>query len=131
MKLWRKDGGAYSNVWGLYIPEIKSLFSVVLLKFTGKSRDSYHSHAFNSIAWVLRGRLIEETLDGRTFHYTPSWRPFFVSRDRTHRVHAPGTAWVLNLRGPWLSTWYEYFPVSHPTYGYKRQTLTHGRQPVG
>lgn len=124
MKLWRKDGGQDSNVWGLYLPEIKKLFSVVLLRFQGACRESFHDHAFNSIAWVLKGELIEECLNGQIKVYTPSLWPFFVSRHRFHRVSSNSTSWVLNLRGPWLNTWHEYI-------GGKFITLTHGRQVVG
>ena len=35
-----KDGGQYSTVWGYWLIEIKSLFSVVLLRFEGDSREA-------------------------------------------------------------------------------------------
>lgn len=46
---WGKDGGPESKVWGLWVLRIKTLFTVVLLKFENGTRDAYHSHAFGSI----------------------------------------------------------------------------------
>lgn len=55
MKIFRKmkDGGGDSTVTGYFLIEIKSLFSVVLLRFDGESRDAYHEHAFNCVSWLL------------------------------------------------------------------------------
>lgn len=121
---WAKDGGPDSNVWGLYLPELKNWFSVVLLRFEGKSRDSYHNHAFDSIAWVLWGELVEETLYGNIKTYKPSLFPLRVPRSRFHRVSTTGPAWVLNFRGPWLKTWWEW----SERFGYRQ--LSHGRQEI-
>lgn len=46
---WEKDGGPDSKVHGFYLIEIKSLFSIVFLKFEGKSREAFHDHAFNAV----------------------------------------------------------------------------------
>lgn len=122
---WRKDGGPDSNVWGFYIPEIKRLFSVVLLRFQGASREAFHDHAFHSIAWVLKGRLIEEQLDGSVHYYPASILPYAFPRSRFHRVSTEGpNVWVLNLRGPWLDTWHESIDG-------EVVTLTHGRKIIG
>lgn len=117
-----KDGGPLSRVWAYWLIEIKRLFSVVLLRFEDGTRDVYHSHAFNSIAWVLRGKLREEFLDGRVREHLPSLRPFRVGRDDFHQVKSIGRTWVFNLRGPWTKTWLEYNPVDGKT-----STLTNGR----
>lgn len=124
MKFFRylKDGGPLSRVWGLYIVEIKKLFSIVLLRFLDGSREAYHSHAFNSVAWVLRGTLVEHEFNGKVNVYTPSLLPFFVPRDRFHKVVSEGTTWVLNLRGPWADEWQEFLPDEQALV-----TLTHGR----
>ena len=49
MKLFKymKDGGPESTVWGYFLIEIKSLFTIVLLHFKNGSREAYHNHAFN------------------------------------------------------------------------------------
>jgi hypothetical protein len=106
-----KDEGPQSTVTGYWLAEIKRLFSVVLLKFGHGSRDEFHSHAFNSVNWVLKGKVVEENLDGSFNTYLPSWRPVITRRSTFHRVVSDGTTWVFSLRGPWAKTWMEYSPV--------------------
>lgn len=118
-----KDGGPESNVTGYWLIEVKWLFSVVLLRFDDGSREAYHDHAFNSVSWLLTGALDEHHKDGRLQWYLPSWRPIRTPRETFHRVFSHGTSWVLSFRGPWLSTWHEWFKGIHTT-------LTHGRKVV-
>lgn len=127
MKLLSKgfDGGPKSTVTGYWLAEIKRLFSVVLLKFGHGSRDAFHSHAFNSINWVLRGRVVEIIIGGPTIVHRPSWRPVITRRDTFHRVESYGTTWVFSLRGPWAKTWKEFDPKTGRTV-----TLTEGRVEV-
>lgn len=127
MKFFRKakDGGPESTVTGYWLCEIKSLFSIVLLKFENGSRDKFHSHAFSSANWVLRGHVIEDTLDYKTRYYGPSLIPVITRRSRFHKVISRGTTWVLSIRGPWSKTWQEYDPNTR-----EFSTLTHGRKIV-
>lgn len=130
MKLFakRKDGGPDSNVTGYWLIEWKGLFSIALLRFSQGSRDAFHSHAFNSISWVLRGCLIEYRQDpGRKSWisvFQPSFKPILTTRDNLHKVfgNAPVT-WVLTFRGPWSKTWMERRPDGDVT-------LTDGRKVV-
>lgn len=120
-----KDGGKDSTVWGFWPIEIKSLFSVALLCFENGSREAYHSHAFNSISWVLKGGLYEDCiggtfLGGRT--YRPSVKPIFTARNNMHKVSSIGRTWVLTFRGPWARTWREYLPLEK-----RFRTLMSGR----
>jgi hypothetical protein len=126
MKLfkWSSDGGSDSGVMGLYLIEIKKLFSVVLLHFRDGSREAYHNHAFNAVSWVLRGGFIEQHLNGETKEFTSSPKPKFTSRSCFHKVVSNGETWVLSFRGPWKDTWKE------SRLG-KLVTLTHGRKIVG
>ena len=123
--LWNdKDGGPESKgwIWGI---ESKRFGSVVLLLFRRGSRNAWHSHAFNSISWVLSGGLLEEILAGVKRLYFPSLRPVRTSRLTFHRVKGlRDRTWVLSFRGPWADQWNEYIP------GRGRITLTHGRQEV-
>jgi len=106
-----KDGGPESTVWGFWPIEIKSLFSIAILKFVGDSREAFHSHAFNSISWLLWGRLFEDMLDGKLNVYIgPSIKPIITKRSTLHKVSSYETSWVLTLRGPWSDTWKEYLP---------------------
>jgi len=129
MKFFRKakDGGPKSTVTGYWLAEIKSLFSIVLLKFEDGSRDEYHNHAFDSVNWVLKGKVIEQcAVDGSwNNEYRASLRPVITKRDRFHRVVSQGTTWVLAFRGPWSKTWSEFDPRTN-----RFTTLTHGRKVV-
>lgn len=136
MKLFKKmkDGGAESTVTGYWLVEIKSLFSIVLVKFEGLSRDAFHTHAFNCINWLLFGKLLESyrAASGRLGYthkmkeYKPSWKPFIITRDRFHKVDSlTDTSWVLSFRGPWAKTWKEYLPNEA-----RYRILTHGRVEV-
>lgn len=118
-----KDGGPESTVWGLWFVEIKSLFSVALLRFEGNSREAYHSHAFNCLSWVLKGKLVENHLAGDVEEHTPSLLPVVTKRETFHMVHSCGTTYVLTFRGPWSKTWRENIDGEF-------HTLTHGRKVV-
>lgn len=121
-----KDGGPQSTVTGWWLVEIKWLFSIALLKFDLGSRDAYHSHAFHSLNWILRGFLREDHVDGVSRFHDPSWwRPVLTLRSTFHRVFALRTSWVLTIRGPWSRTWNEYLPKTGQCV-----TLTHGREIV-
>jgi len=115
MKLFHKakDGGTESTVTGWWLIEAKSLFSVVLLRFDGPSREAYHTHAFHCISWVLRGALVERMLDGRRYGYFASWRPFLTTRKDFHKVDScVQHTYVLSIRGPWRREWCEYLPAT-------------------
>ncbi len=130
MKLfkWCKDGGPESNVSGLFFIEIKSLFTIALLRFDHGSRDAYHSHAFHSVSWLLKGGLQEFPLMANepAIVYRPSLRPIFTWRSTFHRVYSFGTSYVLTFRGPWTETWNEYISRRD-----EFVTLTHGRKVQG
>lgn len=120
-----KDGGPKSTVTGYWLIEVKWLFSIVLLRFDDGSRDEYHSHAFNSLNWVLRGGVVEQNLNGQFNFYLPSLLPVLTRRSTFHRVISSGTTWVLSIRGPWSKTWMEFNPKTE-----EYTTLTHGRKVV-
>lgn len=120
--LWNdKDGGPESKVscWGL---EIKSLFSVLVLRFDEGSRDALHTHAFNACSWLLTGGLFEVFADRRTRWHWPSLKPIITRREDFHQVHGNyKSSWALTFRGPWKATWLELLPG-------KLLSLTHGRK---
>lgn len=127
-----KDGGPESKVTGYWLCEIKSLFSIVLLRFDHGTREAFHSHAFNAVSWVLRGFLVEKILNKKlpTISYdelniySRSIRPIITKRNTFHQVRSVGTTWVLSFRGPWSKTWEEYTEEDG------EYSLTHGRQEV-
>lgn len=122
---YEKDGGQESKVWGFFIAEIKSLFSVVLLHFKDGSREAFHSHAFNCKSWVLWGQLNKHMIDGTVNVYKRGLKPVITLREHFHMVKSVGNTFVLSFRGPWASTWHEFIPETG-----ERLTLTHGRKIV-
>lgn len=127
MKLFSygKDGGPDSVVWGFWLIEIKPLFSIALLCFEDGSREAFHSHAFNCISWVLKGKLREYHLHGGGNIFQPSIKPILTYRGTFHKVYSFGRTWVFTIRGPWCKTWEEYHPESG-----EYTTLSSGRKIV-
>jgi hypothetical protein len=128
MKLFQmsKDGGPESKVWGFFLIEWKRFFSVALMHFADGSREAYHSHAFNSISWVLSGTLSEQPLHASQPNiYKPSRTPIRTARSMFHRVTSIGDTYVLTFRGPWAKTWHEYIPAED-----KYLELTSGRKVI-
>ena len=129
MKLFfkSKEGGPDSSVTGYWLIEWKRVFSIVLLKFDGRSREAYHTHAFNAFSFIIpfvSDSLIEWTIHetyGEQVHFLP--RFFTTPRDRMHKISSWGVTWVLSFRGPWSDTWQEINEHGH-------QTLTRGRKVV-
>ena len=120
-----KDGGINSNVTGYWLIEIKSLFSIVLLRFDKGSREEFHNHAFSALSWVLKGRLKEELLLSNKGNYlNPSIYPVYTSKKCFHRVHGiADSTWVLSFRGSWNKRWNEYNKHTGTL-----TTLTNGRK---
>lgn len=124
MKLFKKmkDGGSESTVTGYWLIECKSLFSIVLLKFEGDSREMYHNHAFDCVNWLFKGKLVENLLGGRVRVYLPSLKPFIIKKTDFHKVSSEGTSWLLSIRGSWEKNWKEFDPKTE-----QFKTLTNGR----
>ena len=123
-----KDGGAESTVTGYWLVEIKDWFSIVLLKFEGKSREAYHTHAFNCWNWLIRGALKESRIcgDSRYYQDNNSSRFFKITKDDFHKVDSISpVSWILSFRGPWDDTWKEYLPQED-----RFRILTHGRHEI-
>lgn len=127
-----KDGGPASKVTGYWLIEWKRFFSVALLRFDDGSAEHFHNHAFNSISWLLSGRLKEEHLaDGSYLYHNwfqnhrPGLKPVITKRSTFHRVFSNGTTWVLTFRGPWAKFWNQYSPKDK-----SYTTLTNGRKRV-
>lgn len=117
-----KDGGPASTVESYTLIEVKSLFSIMVLKFNPGSRTNFHSHAFNALTWFIKGGMKEEDLSGLEHEYRRSVVPKLTRRSKFHKVIADTTSWCFTIRGPWSKQWYEYNPNTK-TY----DTLKNGR----
>lgn len=120
---WSKDGGPESPVDAFFIVEIKSLFSVALLRFNKGGREAFHTHAFNAWTWFISGDLVEQDINGEFLIYERSIIPKITRRTKNHRVIADKTSWCFTIRGPWSDTWTEDTETHHTV-------LTHGRRIV-
>lgn len=122
-----KDGGEDSKVYGYWLVESKRFGSIVLLNFKEGSREVFHTHAFNSISWVLYGKLKEEFLGyPPPLLYKASFSPILTLRSTMHRVRGLAkNTWVLSFRGGWIDKWLEYLPLENKTI-----TLTNGRKQI-
>lgn len=96
MKLFfkAKDGGQESTVTGYWLIECKWLFSIVLLRFDGFSRDAFHTHAFNSISWLISGGLEEKFKNNyrQIKWHDPSFKPIITKKDDFHKVNSSGVS---------------------------------------
>jgi hypothetical protein len=118
-----KDGGPDSPVDAFFIIEIKSLFTIAILRFNCGGREAFHTHAFNALTWFIWGDLVEEDINGEFYIYKRSIFPKITRRSKNHRVYAYSDSWCFTLRGPWSSTWTEDDTKYHTV-------LTHGRKIV-
>lgn len=114
------DGGKDSGVNGYFLIEIKSMFSIVLLKFAKGTREAYHNHAFNALTVWLSGNVKEHMLDGNVLEWQGG-NIKYTPRENFHKVEALTDTWALCFRGPWLDRWNENRQG-------KNVTLTHGRK---
>ena len=83
-----------------------------ILKFDGKSREAFHTHAFNAVSWILCGKMVEYFLDKKIpcRLLVPNVLPFKTYKDDFHMVSSIGTSWALSFRGPWEKQWLESTP---------------------
>ena len=121
-----KDGGSKSTVTGYWLIEIKSLFSIVLLKFDEGTRENFHNHAFNALSWFITGEVDEYHLNGEMLTWKPSFLPKYTPRSCFHKIFGKKPTWCFSIRGPWNKTWKEYSPKTK-----EFVTLTNGRKVVG
>lgn len=77
-----KDGGTHSPVDAFVLLEIKSLFSIILLRFNQGGREAFHTHAFHAISWFICGDAIETDIDGSTYRYKRSIIPKITRREK-------------------------------------------------
>ena len=123
-----KDGGKDSTVDGVMF-EIKSLFTIGVLRFAPGTREAFHSHAFNCWSIVLKGGLREEFLDPRrNVRWHREGDTVTTYRTDVHQVKAVEETFVLTFRGPWADTWRDVVETFKGSNTYFVDTLTHGRK---
>ena len=95
----------------------------------GEGQCRFHTHAFNSIAFTLRGSYDQEVINEEGIHrhtVKKLFRPRFLPRHYTHRViNAEPKTMTCVIFGRWSEFWYEYFEDSKTWVKY-----SHGRNVV-
>ena len=94
--------------------ENKYLFSILFYKWNTIDQIRFHTHAFASFAFLLRGwyweKVIFNKIEMTNFVNQPLW-PRFLPRNYCHAIQnaKPGTLTMV-ITGPWQKNWHEYFP---------------------
>lgn len=109
--------------------ENKKLFSIIFYKWHTIDQIRFHTHAFASFAFLLRGWYWEKVLFNKiemtNFVNQPLW-PRFLPRNYCHAIQnaKPGTLTMV-IAGPWQKHWYEFFPDTNVwrKYGWGREKL--------
>jgi hypothetical protein len=110
--------------------ENKHLFSVIFYRWNTIDQVRFHTHAFASFAFLLKGFYWEKIKFGDiemdNLVNQPLW-PRYIPKNYCHSVgHAkPGTLTMV-LAGPWQKHWYEFFPDTETWVKY-----TWGRKKLG
>ena len=80
-------------------------------------QNRFHTHAFNSYAFLLRGSYIEEVIqNGKTeTRVVNQWmKPRYLPKNYCHRIlQAEPKTWTIVFFGKWIPHWWEYFQDTH------------------
>ncbi len=92
-------------------------------------QNRFHTHAFNSVAFLLSGAYTEEVIeDGKIrFNKVHQWlKPRFLPKNYCHRIlKADPNTWTIVFFGKWIPYWWEYFGDSKVwvKYGWGRKVI--------
>tara|TARA_R110000850_G_scaffold1714_21_gene9240 strand:- start:4554 stop:4964 length:411 start_codon:yes stop_codon:yes gene_type:complete len=93
--------------------ENKKFGGIWLYNWKTIEQNRFHTHAFNSYAFLLRGQYKEEVIEGTTIKHNVvnQWmKPRFLPKNYCHRILvANPNTWTIVFFGPWQKTWKEYF----------------------
>lgn len=109
--------------------EHKKLGGIWVYNWKTIRQNRFHTHAFNSTAFLLRGSYTEEIIkDGKIIqNVVDQWmKPRRLPRNYTHRIlKAQQSTWTVVFFGRWMDHWWEYFDSSKVwvKYGWGRKVL--------
>lgn len=93
--------------------ENKYLFSIIFYRWNTIDQIRFHTHAFSSVAFLLRGWYWEKVrfkdIVMTNFVNQPLW-PRFLPKNYCHAIEnaKPGTITMV-ITGPWQKNWFEHF----------------------
>lgn len=76
-------------------------------------QNRFHTHAFSSYAFLLRGSYIEEVIENGEIKLkvvNQLFKPRFLPKNYCHRIlKAEPKTWTIVFFGKWIPFWWEYF----------------------
>ena len=109
--------------------EHKGLGGIWIYHWKTVLQNRFHTHAFNSTAFLLSGKYLEEVIvDGEiiTRVVVDRFKPRKLPMDYCHRIKkADPNTWTIVFFGKWKSHWWEYFQDTGVwvKYGWGRKVL--------
>jgi hypothetical protein len=93
--------------------ESKYIGGIWLYNWKTIEQNRFHTHAFNSLAFLLKGYYKEEiiTNKGVETRIVNQWlKPRFLPKNYCHRIlEAAPKTWTIVFFGKWGKNWWEYF----------------------
>lgn len=93
--------------------ENKKIGGIWLYNWQTIKQNRFHTHAFSSYAFLLRGSYTEEVIvDGKIVERTVNQRfkPRYLPKNYCHRIlKADPHTWTIVFFGRWIPYWWEYF----------------------
>ena len=109
--------------------ESKYLGGIWIYNWKTILQNRFHTHAFNSYAFLLRGEYTEEVIENgevKTKVVNQLFKPRFLPKNYCHRIlEAKPKTWTIVFFGKWIPHWYEYFQDTKTwvKYGWGRKVV--------
>lgn len=104
------------NIQRFTIFEFKPLCGIIINIFNTVDQDRFHSHAFHSWSWMIRGWYEEDTLMfDKNYQYIGEvnkriTKSRIIPRNYIHKIkRSSKNAISVTFEGSWLPYWSEYF----------------------
>lgn len=115
--------------------ESKLFGGIWLYNWKTIEQNRFHTHAFNSYAFLLRGYYVEETLDDQGNNLgkrtvNQRFKPRFLPKHYCHRIlEARPKTWTIVFFGKWDKHWWEFFEETETwvKYGWGRKVISKGK----
>ncbi len=123
------------NIKRFTIIEIKCLGGIIVNIFNTKDQDRFHSHAFNSFSWMIRGWYKEDVVNInnniKTLETKIISKSRFIPRYYIHKIkESSENAISITFEGSWKSHWKEYFDNEREkTYTWGRKVIFDSKYP--
>ncbi len=109
--------------------ENKHLGGIWLYNWKTIKQNRFHTHAFNSVAFLLSGKYAEEVIHAGKIEtrIVDQWlKPRFLPKNYCHRIlFANPNTWTIVFFGKWIPHWWEFFKESNTwvKYGWGRKVI--------